>query len=118
MKPFTIYFDPFLLTSSEKERQQCGISEACGCLWAYLADMRSVGATSHVHCNPLYDPSRHDGPLLPSAAALSPTLWPQFHLRWACPLEPNAAEIEVQCRTMAVKYSEMKKVTHPSSFFF
>ncbi|XP_010452352.1 PREDICTED: phosphatidylinositol-3-phosphatase myotubularin-2 [Camelina sativa] len=97
------------LCNSEKERQQCGISETCGCLWAYLADLRSSSATSHVHCNPLYDPSRYDGPLLPPAAALAPTLWPQFHLRWACPVEPNATETEDQCRAMAVKYSEMKK---------
>ncbi|XP_010490968.1 PREDICTED: phosphatidylinositol-3-phosphatase myotubularin-2-like [Camelina sativa] len=97
------------LCNSEKERQQCGISETCGCLWAYLADLRSSSATSHVHCNPLYDPSRYDGPLLPPAAALAPTLWPQFHLRWACPVEPNATETEDRCRAMAVKYSEMKK---------
>ncbi|CAH2074156.1 unnamed protein product [Thlaspi arvense] len=97
------------LCNSEKERQECGISEACGCLWAYLTDLRSCSGTSHVHCNPFYDPSRYDGPLLPPAAALAPTLWPQFHLRWACPVEPNAAETEVQCRAVAAKYSDMKK---------
>ncbi|XP_010543597.1 PREDICTED: phosphatidylinositol-3-phosphatase myotubularin-1-like isoform X2 [Tarenaya hassleriana] len=103
------------LCNSEKERQLCGISESCGCLWAYLADLRSSGAISHVHSNPFYDPLRFDGPLLPPAAALAPTIWPQFHLRWACPLEASAAEIEVQCRAMAAKYSETQKVTHPSS---
>ncbi|KAG7608107.1 GRAM domain [Arabidopsis suecica] len=97
------------LCNSEKERQQCGISETCGCIWAYLADLRSSSGTSHVHCNPFYDPSRYDGPLLPPAAALAPTLWPQFHLRWACPVEPNVTETEDQCRAMTVKYSEMKK---------
>ncbi|KAL1201447.1 Phosphatidylinositol-3-phosphatase myotubularin-2 [Cardamine amara subsp. amara] len=97
------------LCNSEKEREQCGISEACGCLWAYLADLRSFSATTHVHCNPFYDPLRYDGPLLPPAAALAPTLWPQFHLRWACPVEPNPEEMEVQCRAMTVKNSEMKK---------
>ncbi|CAF2360736.1 unnamed protein product [Brassica rapa] len=97
------------LCNSEKERQECGISEACGCLWAYLTDLRSCSGTSHAHCNPIYDPSRYDGPLLPPAAALAPTLWPQFHLRWACPVEPIAAETEVQCRAMTVKCSEMKK---------
>ncbi|KAJ0234821.1 Phosphatidylinositol-3-phosphatase myotubularin-2 [Hirschfeldia incana] len=97
------------LCNSEKERQECGILEASGCLWAYLTDLRSLGGTSHRHCNPLYDPSRYNGPLLPPAAALAPTLWPQFHLRWACPVEPDAAETEVQCRAMNVKHLEMKK---------
>ncbi|KFK38445.1 hypothetical protein AALP_AA3G114400 [Arabis alpina] len=97
------------LCNSEKERQQCGIAEACGCIWAYLTDLRSLGSTSHAHCNPFYDPVKYDGPLLPPAASLAPTLWPQFHLRWACPDEAKAADIEVQCRAMTVKYSEMQK---------
>ncbi|CAA7033920.1 unnamed protein product [Microthlaspi erraticum] len=97
------------LCNSEKERQECGISESCGCIWAYLTNLRSVSGTSHVHCNLFYDPSIYNGPLLPPAAALAPTLWPQFHLRWACPVEPNAAETENQCRAVTVKYSEMKK---------
>ncbi|CAN6838408.1 unnamed protein product [Brassica oleracea var. botrytis] len=97
------------LCNSEKERQECRISESSGCLWAYLTDLRSFGGTSHAHCNPLYDPSRYNGALLPPAAALAPTLWPQFHLRWACPVEPDASETEVQCRAMSVKHLEMKK---------
>jgi len=97
------------LCNSEKEREQCGIADACGCLWAYLTDLRSFSATSHVHCNPFYDPLKYDGPLLPPAASLAPTLWPQFHLRWACPEEAKAADIGVQCRAMTVKYSEMQK---------
>ncbi|EFH61057.1 hypothetical protein ARALYDRAFT_317855 [Arabidopsis lyrata subsp. lyrata] len=96
------------LCNSEKEREQCGIADACGCLWAYLTDLRSFSAT-HVHCNPFYDPLKYDGPLLPPAASLAPTLWPQFHLRWACPEEAKAADIGVQCRAMTVKYSEMQK---------
>lgn len=118
MSHFSIYINTFLINCSEKERQQCGISETCGCIWAYLADLRSSSGTSHVHCNPFYDPSRYDGPLLPPAAALAPTLWPQFHLRWACPVEPNVTETEDQCRAMTVKYSEMKKVTYPCKIFF
>ncbi|XP_010552937.1 PREDICTED: phosphatidylinositol-3-phosphatase myotubularin-1-like isoform X2 [Tarenaya hassleriana] len=97
------------LCNSEKERQQCGIPESCGCMWAYLADIRSSVGTSHVHINPFYDPLRYNGPLLPPAAALAPTIWPQFHLRWACPMEASATEIEFQCRAMAVKYSETQK---------
>ncbi|KAG2242606.1 hypothetical protein Bca4012_091101 [Brassica carinata] len=97
------------LCNSEKERQQCAIAEACGCIWAYLTDLRSLATTSHVHCNPFYDPLKYDGPLLPPAASLSPTLWPQFHLRWACPEEAKAADIEVQCRAMRAKYSKMQK---------
>ncbi|KAH0895320.1 hypothetical protein HID58_044888 [Brassica napus] len=97
------------LCNSEKERQECRITESSGCLWAYLTDLRSFGGTSHAHCNPLYDPSRYNGALLPPAAALAPTLWPQFHLRWACPVEPDASETEFQCRAMSVKHLEMKK---------
>jgi len=95
---------------SEKERQQCVVSEACGCLWAYLADLRASEGSSHVHYNPFYDPLKHDGPLLPPAAALAPTLWPRFHLRWACPSEAQAGEVEGQCRKMAIKFSELQKV--------
>ncbi|XP_052311290.1 phosphatidylinositol-3-phosphatase myotubularin-1 isoform X4 [Populus trichocarpa] len=95
--------------NSEKERQQVGISEACGCLWAYLADLRSSEGRSHVHCNPFYSPLKHNGPLLPPAAALAPTLWPQFHLRWACPSEAQAGELEAQCRIMSIKFSKLQK---------
>ncbi|KAG2672318.1 hypothetical protein I3760_13G035000 [Carya illinoinensis] len=99
--------------NSEKERQQCGVSEACGCLWAYLSDLRASEGSSHVHYNLFYDPlkhDKHDGSLLPPAAALAPTLWPQFHLRWACPSEDQAGEVEGQCRKMAIKLSELQKV--------
>ncbi|KAI5578357.1 hypothetical protein BDE02_08G022300 [Populus trichocarpa] len=95
--------------NSEKERQQVGISEACGCLWAYLADLHSSEGRSHVHCNPFYSPLKHNGPLLPPAAALAPTLWPQFHLRWACPSEAQAGELEAQCRIMSIKFSKLQK---------
>lgn len=95
---------------SEKERQQFNVFEACGCLWVYLADLRTSEGGSHVHHNPFYDPPKHNGPLLPPAAALAPTLWPQFHLRWACPEEAQAGEIEAQCRKIVMKYAEMQKV--------
>ncbi|KDP45037.1 hypothetical protein JCGZ_01537 [Jatropha curcas] len=94
--------------NSEKERQEVGVSEACGCLWAYLADLRS-SRRSHVHYNFFYDPQKHDGPLLPPAAALAPTLWPQFHLRWACPSEAQSGELEARCRNMSMKFSELQK---------
>ncbi|GLT66746.1 hypothetical protein SLA2020_390970 [Shorea laevis] len=97
------------LCNSEKERELCGVSEASGCLWMYLADMRSSQGRSHAHYNLFYDPSKHNGPLKPPAAALAPTLWPQFHLRWACPSESQAGELEVQCRNMALKFSELQK---------
>lgn len=66
-----------------------------------------------MHYNLFYDPTiptKHDGALLPPAAALAPTLWPQFHLRWACPKESQAGELEVRCRKMAIQLSEMQKV--------
>ncbi|GAA0155655.1 phosphatase [Lithospermum erythrorhizon] len=97
------------LCNSEKERQQAGISESCGCLWAYLDDLRASEGSFHVHYNAFYDPLKHEGPLLPPAAALAPTLWPQFHLRWACPLEAQAGELEIHCRNMSKKISELHK---------
>ncbi|KAI3470564.1 hypothetical protein Pfo_027227 [Paulownia fortunei] len=95
--------------NSEKERQQAGVYDACGCLWMYLADLRASDGRSHVHYNHFYDPSKFQGPLRPPAAALAPTLWPQFHLRWACPSEAQAGEIEAHCRNMAKKISELQK---------
>ncbi|BBG97024.1 Myotubularin-like phosphatases II superfamily [Prunus dulcis] len=95
--------------NSEKERQQCGVPEACGCMWAYLADLRASKGSSHVHYNYFYDPLKHDGPILPPAAALAPTLWPQFHLRWACPAEAQAGDVEAQFRKMDIKFSELQK---------
>ncbi|KAK4480403.1 hypothetical protein RD792_013475 [Penstemon davidsonii] len=95
--------------NSEKERQQASVYEACGCMWIYLTDLHASEGRSHVHFNHFYDPSKVDGPLLPPAAALAPTLWPQFHLRWACPSEAQGGEIEAQCRNMAKKISEIQK---------
>ncbi|KHG17822.1 Myotubularin-related 2 [Gossypium arboreum] len=97
------------LCNSEKEREKCGIHEACGCLWAYFADLRSLEGSSHAHYNLFYDPLKHNGPIFPPAAALAPTLWPQFHLRWACPSESQAGELEAESRSMAIKFSELLK---------
>ncbi|KAL8162090.1 hypothetical protein V2J09_013579 [Rumex salicifolius] len=96
------------LCNSEKEREQLAISDNCECLWTYLTNRRS-GDSSHVHYNIFYDPLKHDGPLLPPAAALAPTLWPQFHLRWACPEEVVAADIDTKYRSMVNKFSELQK---------
>ncbi|KAK3228418.1 hypothetical protein Dsin_000299 [Dipteronia sinensis] len=79
---------------TRRKREQCGVSESCGCLWAYLADLRSSEGRSHAHYNFFYDPLKHDGPVLPPASALVPTLWPQFRLRWACPTEAQDGEVE------------------------
>lgn len=100
----------YSLLISEKERQQAGIYDACGCLWMYLADLRASDDRSHDHYNHFYDASKFQGPLLPPAAALAPTLWPQFHLRWACPSESQGGEIGAHCRNMAKKISELQKV--------
>lgn len=112
-------FSSLLLTStnfSEKEREQAGISDACGCLWMYLAEVRASEGSSHAHYNLFYDPLKHDGPLLPPAAALAPTVWPQFHLRWACPSEAQGGEVEAECRKLTRKFSELQRVN--SLFFF
>lgn len=98
------------LCNSERERQQDGISDHSGCIWMYLENLRaSTDGVSHVHFNLFYDPVKYDGPLLPPAAALAPTLWPQFHLRWACPSETQSGEIENQCRAMNKEYSDAIK---------
>ncbi|GJV56823.1 phosphatidylinositol-3-phosphatase myotubularin-1-like protein isoform X2 [Tanacetum coccineum] len=93
----------------DNEREKAGVFEASECLWMYMADMRASKGSSHVHYNLFYDPSKHDGPLLPPAAALAPTLWPQFHLRWSCPSEAQSSQVETQCRNMMDKYSELQK---------
>ncbi|TYH95172.1 hypothetical protein ES332_A12G088500v1 [Gossypium tomentosum] len=97
------------LCNSEEEREKCGIHEACGCLWAYFADLRSLEGSSHAHYNLFYDPLKHNGPIFPPAAALAPTLWPQFNLRWGCPSESQAGELEAESRSMAIKFSELLK---------
>ncbi|XP_024992316.1 phosphatidylinositol-3-phosphatase myotubularin-1 [Cynara cardunculus var. scolymus] len=97
------------LCNSENEREKAGVFDACACLWKYLDDMRASEGSSHVHYNIFYKPSKHDGPLLPPAAALAPTLWPQFHLRWSCPSETQSGEVEAQCRNMMEKYSELER---------
>lgn len=84
----------------------------------YLAHLRASEDGSHVHYNAFYDPTKHDGPLLPPAASLAPTLWPQFHLRWACPLEAHAGEFESQWRFMRKNFSEMAKVLFSYNLLF
>ncbi|XP_073041858.1 phosphatidylinositol-3-phosphatase myotubularin-1-like isoform X1 [Primulina eburnea] len=95
--------------NSDKERQEAGIYDSCACLWIYLADLRASEEMSHGHLNHFFDPSKLKGPLLPPAASLAPTLWPQFHLRWACPSEAQAGEFEAHCRNMSMKISELQK---------
>lgn len=97
------------LCNSEKERQQAGVSDVCGCIWMYMASLRAPEDGSHVHYNVFYDSTRHDGPLLPPAAALAPTIWPQFHLRWACPSEARSGELDSHLRIMTKQYAEMTK---------
>lgn len=81
---FSCRFGNFLC-NSEQEREQVDVA-SCLCIWKYLADLRASN-TLHEHRNPLYDPQRHNGPIVPPPPALAPTLWSQFYLRWSCPLE-------------------------------
>lgn len=97
------------LCNSEKERELAHVSDGCGCVWDYLADLRASDGSSHSHFNMFYDPIKYSSPLLPPAAALAPILWPQFHLRWACPLEARANELDIQCRVINNRYSEAVK---------
>eukprot|EP01018_Ginkgo_biloba_P011816 Gb_21809 [translate_table: standard] len=93
----------------EKERQQAGVADACGCMWVYLTQLRTSGGRNHEHYNLFFSRDQHTGALLPPAAALAPTLWPQLHLRWACPSESQGGELEAQCRIMAQNFSELQK---------
>ncbi|XP_031484297.1 phosphatidylinositol-3-phosphatase myotubularin-1-like isoform X2 [Nymphaea colorata] len=97
------------LCNSEKERQQSGVVDASGCMWVYLKDLRMSEGCFHAHYNLFYDRMGNDGPLLPPAAALAPTLWPQFHLRWACPQESQAGEIDAHYRNMAQRFTQIQK---------
>ncbi|KAH9321797.1 hypothetical protein KI387_016436, partial [Taxus chinensis] len=102
------------LCNSEKERTQAQVANSCGCIWAYLRQLRISGGINHEHYNLFYARDRHPGPLLPPAAALAPTLWSQFHLRWACPSEAQGGELEAQCHTMAqnhIKLQEAKAIS-------
>ncbi|KAM0872925.1 hypothetical protein ACQ4PT_038387 [Festuca glaucescens] len=75
------------LCDSERDREQADVA-SCLCIWKYLADLRASD-NLHEHRNPLYDPQRHNGPIVPPPPALVPTLWSQFYLRWSCPVESH-----------------------------
>jgi hypothetical protein len=79
-------------------------------MWSYLANLRASGGNFHEHYNPFYDPIKHNGALLPPAAALAPTLWPQFYLRWTCPIESQGGDLESQWHAMSKKYADAMKV--------
>ncbi|KAF8653973.1 hypothetical protein HU200_062113 [Digitaria exilis] len=97
------------LCNSEREREQSGVTSSCRCMWSYLADLRAAGGSFHEHYNPFYDPVKHNSALLPPAAALAPTLWPQFYLRWTCPIESQGGDLESQWHAMNKKYAEAMK---------
>ncbi|KAL6859179.1 hypothetical protein ACP4OV_018181 [Aristida adscensionis] len=105
---FSCRFGNFLC-NSEREREQSGATNSCRCMWSYLADLRASGGSFHEHYNPFYDPVKHNGPLVPPAAALAPTLWPQFYLRWTCPSESQGGDLESQWHSMNKKYDEAMK---------
>lgn len=107
--PLLNTLDNFLVCFSEKEREQAGVWDCCSCMWVYLTNLRAAEGGSHPHHNPFYDPVKHDRPLLPAAAALAPTIWPQFHLRWACPSEAQGGELEAQWHILSKKYADMSK---------
>ncbi|KAJ7530934.1 hypothetical protein O6H91_14G025600 [Diphasiastrum complanatum] len=107
------------LCNSEKERLQAGVSKACECVWKHLDDQRSLVGPEHDHFNLFYNSELHSGALLPPAATLAPILWPQFHLRWACPSDmltgystPTAwaqgGELEMQARLLARRITSME----------
>ncbi|BBN07682.1 hypothetical protein MPTK1_4g05600 [Marchantia polymorpha subsp. ruderalis] len=77
------------LCNSEKERVQANISDSTADIWTYLEKARSGGRAQHEHYNMLYEAGKHTGALLPPAAALTPSLWTEFYLRWSCPYGLN-----------------------------
>ena len=79
-------------------------------MWTYLADLRTSGGNFHEHFNPFYDADRYNAPLVPPAAALAPTLWPQFYLRWTCPPESQGGGLESHWHSMSKKYTASIKV--------
>lgn len=105
---FSCRFGNFLC-NSEREREQSGVTSSCHCMWTYLADLRASGGNFHEHFNPFYDPVKYNAPLVPPAAALAPTLWPQFYLRWTCPPESQGGGLESQWHSMSKKYADSIK---------
>ncbi|KAM0883314.1 hypothetical protein ACQ4PT_031730 [Festuca glaucescens] len=101
---FSCRFGNFLC-NSEREREQSGVTSSCHCMWTYLADLRASGGSYHEHFNPFYDAASYDAPLVPPAAALAPTLWPQFYLRWTCPPESQGGGLESHWHSMSKKYA-------------
>jgi myotubularin-related protein 1/2 len=87
-------------------------------MWTYLADLRASGGSYHEHFNPFYDAASYDAPLVPPAAALAPTLWPQFYLRWTCPPESQGGGLESHWHSMSKKYAASIKVLISSLLLF
>ena len=108
----------FIPNASEREREQSGITSSCHCMWTYLADLRASGGSFHEHINPFYDRERYWLPLVPPAAALAPTLWPQFYLRWTCPPESQGGGLESHGHSMRKKYEASVKVLFYSLLLF
>lgn len=86
------------LFNSELERENYEAARSCPCIWEYFADLRASGGNFHEHRNPFYEPARNTGPIVPPSPALAPTLWPEFYLRWSCPLESG-----VGCEALKAK---------------
>ncbi|KAM3297153.1 hypothetical protein ACQJBY_039167 [Aegilops geniculata] len=100
------------LCNSDWEREQAEVASSCPCIWEYLADLRASGGIFHEHRNPFYKPSKCNGPIVPPAPALAPTLWPEFYLRWACPLESQGGDRECKYveAVKAIKDAESRLV--------
>lgn len=108
---------------SEKERVQVGITESTACMWAYLTQLRKQSGKEHAHYNLFYDRATYSGALLPPAAALAPSLWPQYFLRWSCPSLASTGncaptgwthggDLEVASHEFAESFFSVQKVSH------
>ncbi|KAK4367117.1 hypothetical protein RND71_014997 [Anisodus tanguticus] len=104
MYPFAFEFSSAFLVDLLDCMLSCRFGNFCA-----TAELRASEGSSHAHYNLFYDPLKHDGPLLPPAAALAPTVWPQFHLRWVCPSEAQGGEVEAECRKLSRQFSELQR---------
>lgn len=123
----TCYWWSRLWMFSEKERVQVGITESTACMWTYLTQLRKQSGKEHAHYNLFYDRATYSGALLPPAAALAPSVWPQYFLRWSCPSLASTGncaptgwthggDLEVASHEFAESFYSVQKVSRQFNF--
>jgi hypothetical protein len=98
-------------------------------VWAHLEQLRESGGKKHEHYNLYYNNVKYSGILLPPAAALFPTLWPHFFLRWSCPSPVSTGgclpvgwihggELELEAHALAQSFSSLQNVSILHDYIF